>query len=90
MIKALKKKIILKNIILHPEEYKYASSLSIFPSKTINNNRSLLIKLDSSNLNIYPNKNAQIKSIGKDMNDNDYYPFPIDVEKNTNLSYKKF
>ena len=89
LIKALKKKIILKNIILHPEEYKYASSLSIFPSKTINNNRSLLIKLDSSNLNIYPNKNAQIKSIGKDMNDNDYYPFPIDVEKNTNLSYKK-
>ena len=45
--------------------------------------------MDSSNLNIYPNKNAQIKSIGKDMNDNDYYPFPIDVEKNTNLSYKK-
>lgn len=72
---------ILKNIILHPEEYKYSSNLSLNPKKQIFYNRSILTKMDKNDLNIYPNQNARNQTIGKKLSDIDFFPFPIENVK---------
>jgi hypothetical protein len=88
MMKNSKKQFILKNIILHPEEYKYSSNLSLNPKKQIFYNRSILTKMDKNDLNIYPNQNARNQTIGKKLSDIDFFPFPIENVKH-NLKNKE-
>lgn len=80
-------KIQFKNIILHPEEYKYGASYSFKKSSIENFNKSLLKQLDDLEINIYPNENARLKSIGpytKGYGLN-YIPFPsFDILKPLN------
>jgi hypothetical protein len=67
----------IRTIILHPEEYKYLASGSIYKSKYYNRNRFLLKLLDSHNLVIYPNKNARNVSLNCDEDYLNIFPFPV-------------
>lgn len=66
-----------KNILFHPEEYKYGSRLSLKSKKIEDFNQDLLGTLDVLDLNIYPNQNARNKSVkGITREYNTFFPFP--------------
>lgn len=88
LMKISKINFILKNILLHPEEYKYSSSLSLNPKKQIFYNKSLLTKMDKNDLNIYPNQNFRNETYGKELSEKDFFPFPVENVKH-NLKNKE-
>lgn len=67
----------IRTIILHPEEYKYLASGSIYKSKYYNRNRFLLKLLDSHKLVVYPNKNTRNISLACDEDCLNIFPFPV-------------
>ena len=88
MMKNSKNQFILKNIILHPEDYKYSASLSLNYRNRIIYNRIILSEMDKKNLNIYPNQNARNETLGKEASVTNFFPFPIEKNKNKTSSKK--
>ena len=81
-----------KNILFHPEEYKYGARLSLNRQKIEDFNRNLLGELDALDLNIYPNQNARKKSIKEITREHNtfslFHHFPIPKYKLKKIGFR--
>jgi hypothetical protein len=79
----------IRVIVLHPEEYKYLASGSIYFKKFHEANRSILRDLDNQDLILYPNVNARNVSLGCIENYKKIYPFPVSISIHQSFKPKR-